>query len=97
MNISGRVALVTGASQGIGRSCALKLASTGATVALAARSQEKLDELAREITAAGGKAAALSIDRDHGRYRSAAVVRRPDTDLARGGSPGAGVGVEPAG
>jgi 3-oxoacyl-[acyl-carrier protein] reductase len=62
MNISGRVALVTGASQGIGRSCALKLASTGATVALAARNQEKLDELAREITAAGGKAAAFPVD-----------------------------------
>jgi 3-oxoacyl-[acyl-carrier protein] reductase len=62
MNISGRVALVTGASQGIGRSCALKLASTGATVALAARNQEKLDELAREITAAGGKAAAFTVD-----------------------------------
>jgi 3-oxoacyl-[acyl-carrier protein] reductase len=62
MNISGRVALVTGASQGIGRSCALKLASSGATVALAARNQEKLDELAREITAAGGKAAAFPVD-----------------------------------
>jgi 3-oxoacyl-[acyl-carrier protein] reductase len=62
MNISGRVALVTGASQGIGRSCALKLASTGAAVALAARSQEKLDELVREISAAGGKAAAFRVD-----------------------------------
>lgn len=62
MNISGRVALVTGASQGIGRSCALKLASTGATVALAARNQEKLNELVREITGAGGKAAAFAVD-----------------------------------
>jgi len=62
MNISGRVALVTGASQGIGRSCALKLASRGATVALAARNQEKLDELVREITTAGGKAAAFTVD-----------------------------------
>jgi len=62
MNISGRVALVTGASQGIGRSCALKLASTGATVALAARNQEKLNELVREITGAGGKAAAFPVD-----------------------------------
>ena len=61
MNISGRVALVTGASQGIGRSCALKLANRGAAVALAARNQEKLDELAREITAAGGKAAAFTV------------------------------------
>ena len=72
MNISGRVALVTGASQGIGRSCALKLASTGATVALAARSQEKLDELAREITAAGGKAAAFTVDvNDEAQIKSA--------------------------
>ncbi len=62
MNISGRVALVTGASQGIGRSCALKLASTGATVALAARNQEKLNVLVREITGAGGKAAAFTLD-----------------------------------
>jgi 3-oxoacyl-[acyl-carrier protein] reductase len=62
MNISGRVALVTGASQGIGRSCALKLASTGATVALAARNQEKLNELVREISGAGGKAATFTVD-----------------------------------
>ena len=62
MNISGRVALVTGASQGIGRSCALKLASTGAAVALAARNQEKLNELVKEITGAGGKAAAFPVD-----------------------------------
>jgi 3-oxoacyl-[acyl-carrier protein] reductase len=62
MNISGRVALVTGASQGIGRSCALKLASTGATVALAARNQEKLNELVREISGAGGKAASFTLD-----------------------------------
>ena len=62
MNISGRVALVTGASQGIGRSCALKLASKGATVALAARNPEKLNELVREITGAGGKAAAFPVD-----------------------------------
>src|ERR1700732_4537275 len=62
MNISGRVALVTGASQEIGRSCALKLASTGAAVALAARNQEKLNELVREITGAGGQAAAFPVD-----------------------------------
>ena len=55
MSLSGRVALVTGASQGIGRACALKLATTGATVAVAARNQEKLNELVREIEAAGGK------------------------------------------
>jgi len=62
MTFSGRVALVTGASQGIGRACALKLAQSGATLALAARGQEKLQELAREIESAGGKAAAFPLD-----------------------------------
>ncbi|MGA8150152.1 MAG: 3-oxoacyl-[acyl-carrier-protein] reductase [Terriglobales bacterium] len=62
MSLSGRVALVTGASQGIGRACALKLAETGATVALAARNQEKLDETVQQITSAGGQAAAFVLD-----------------------------------
>ncbi|HKI26395.1 MAG TPA: 3-oxoacyl-[acyl-carrier-protein] reductase [Candidatus Sulfotelmatobacter sp.] len=62
MSLSGRVALVTGASQGIGRTCALRLAKDGASVAAAARNQEKLNELVAEITAAGGKAAAFALD-----------------------------------
>jgi 3-oxoacyl-[acyl-carrier protein] reductase len=62
MSLSGKIALVTGASQGIGRTCALKLAAHGATVAAAARSREKLDELVKEITAAGGKASAFAVD-----------------------------------
>jgi 3-oxoacyl-[acyl-carrier protein] reductase len=62
MTLEGRVALVTGASQGIGRACALRLAQAGAVVAVAARNQEKLHEVVREITAAGGKAAAFSVD-----------------------------------
>ena len=62
MSLSGRVALVTGASQGIGRNCALKLAAQGATVAAVARNQEKLDELVKEITAGGGKASATRLD-----------------------------------
>src|SRR6202521_5930452 len=62
MSLSGRVAFVTGASQGIGRACALKLATEGATLAVAARNQEKLNELVSEITAAGGKAAAFALD-----------------------------------
>jgi 3-oxoacyl-[acyl-carrier protein] reductase len=62
MSLSGRVALVTGASQGIGRACALKLAASGATLVVAARSQEKLNELVTEITANGGKAGAFALD-----------------------------------
>jgi 3-oxoacyl-[acyl-carrier protein] reductase len=62
MNLSGRVALVTGASQGIGQACARKLAEAGAAVALAARNREKLDAVAAQITAAGGKAAVYALD-----------------------------------
>jgi 3-oxoacyl-[acyl-carrier protein] reductase len=62
MSLSARVAFVTGASQGIGRACALKFAAVGASVAVAARSQDKLNELVQEITAAGGKAAAFALD-----------------------------------
>ena len=51
--VEGRVALVTGASQGIGRACAIELARAGAKVALCARTVEKLQELAQEIAANG--------------------------------------------
>ena len=62
MSFSGRVAFVTGASQGIGRTCALRLAIEGATVAVVARNHEKLNELVAEITTAGGQAAAFALD-----------------------------------
>jgi len=60
--IEGRIALVTGASQGIGRACALALAKAGASVALAARNEAKLAEVQAEIETAGGKAAAFTLD-----------------------------------
>ncbi len=60
--VQGRVALITGASQGIGRACALVLAEAGATVALAARNREKLEEVAAQIHAAGGQAAVYPLD-----------------------------------
>ena len=60
--VEGRVALVTGASQGIGRACARALAEGGAIVALAARNEEKLAQVAQEIQGKGGQAAAFRID-----------------------------------
>ncbi len=61
-SLTGKIALVTGASQGIGRACALELAAAGATVALAARNVEKLEAVAAEIAASGGTAKAYALD-----------------------------------
>jgi 3-oxoacyl-[acyl-carrier protein] reductase len=61
-DLNDHVALVTGASQGIGRACALVLAQRGATVALAARTEDKLNAVAQEITGAGGKAGVFKMD-----------------------------------
>src|ERR1700689_3951228 len=57
-----KAALITGASSGIGRSTAEAFAARGARVVLAARRQEELDELTREITARGGQASFVVTD-----------------------------------
>jgi len=62
VNLQGRIALVSGASQGIGRACAVELALAGATVVLAARNEAKLAEAVAEIEAAGGQASAFALD-----------------------------------
>lgn len=61
-SLTGKTALITGASQGIGRAIALKLAADGAQIALAARSESKLLEVKAEIEAAGGTAATFALD-----------------------------------
>jgi len=61
-DLNGKVALVTGASQGIGRATALALSRAGARVALAARNAEKLAALETEIAAAGAEALAIPMD-----------------------------------
>ncbi|MGB6544876.1 MAG: 3-oxoacyl-[acyl-carrier-protein] reductase [Candidatus Acidiferrales bacterium] len=61
-DLTGKVALVTGASQGIGRATALALSRAGARVALAARNAEKLSAIEAEIAAAGAEALAIPMD-----------------------------------
>jgi NAD(P)-dependent dehydrogenase (short-subunit alcohol dehydrogenase family) len=61
-DLKGQVALVTGASSGIGRHFAGLLAAAGAKVALAARRADRLDEAARDIRAAGGECLPIACD-----------------------------------
>ncbi|MEM6468133.1 MAG: 3-oxoacyl-[acyl-carrier-protein] reductase [Planctomycetota bacterium] len=61
-DLSGQIAIVTGASQGLGKAVALGLAANGAMVACVARNAEKLAAVVSEIQAAGGKAAAVPCD-----------------------------------
>jgi len=62
MDLQGRVALVTGASQGIGKACALALAEAGADVALGARNQFNLQCVAKDAEDRGRKALVLNLD-----------------------------------
>jgi 3-oxoacyl-[acyl-carrier protein] reductase len=62
MTMAGHVAFVTGASQGIGHACALELAKRGATIAVGARNEAKLEELVRRISSNGGTAAKFILD-----------------------------------
>ena len=61
-SLKDKVALITGASQGIGRDTALALANAGAKLAVAARNEERLIALVGEITKAGGEAMAIKMD-----------------------------------
>src|SRR5690348_9402682 len=71
LNLSGKVALVTGASRGIGLAIARRLAAEGMAVAVAARDEARLLALAGEVKAQGGRALAHAAD-----------LSRPDTPAA---------------
>jgi NADP-dependent 3-hydroxy acid dehydrogenase YdfG len=81
-DLSGTVALVTGASSGIGETTAATLARHGAAVAIAARRKDRLDELAGQIETAGGRALVLEADiTDPAQAQEA--VRRTVSELGR--------------
>lgn len=75
--LSGRTALVTGASKGLGKAMAMALAAEGARIALVARQQETLDAVAAEVRGAGGEAEVFVAD-----VTSEAQVARLGMDVA---------------
>jgi NADP-dependent 3-hydroxy acid dehydrogenase YdfG len=80
--LNGTVALVTGASSGIGEATAAALAAQGAAVAVAARRKERLDDLVSRISGAGG--AALAIEADvTSQEQAVAAVERTVSELGR--------------
>lgn len=60
--MSNRIALITGASRGIGKACAIALAKAGNHVILAARNRDQLEQVAEEINGTGGKASFVEMD-----------------------------------
>jgi NADP-dependent 3-hydroxy acid dehydrogenase YdfG len=80
--LDGTVALITGASSGIGEATALALAAQGAAVAVAARRKDRLDELVARIAGEGGKAIAIEADVTS-RDQATAAVERTVTELGR--------------
>src|SRR5262245_43028200 len=80
--LDGTVALVTGASSGIGEAAARALAERGAAVALVARRRDRLDTLAKEIGAAGGTAVVIEADITD-QAQAAGSVERVVAELGR--------------
>ncbi|MER9343544.1 SDR family NAD(P)-dependent oxidoreductase [Mesorhizobium sp. M0601] len=80
--LSGKIALVTGASSGIGEATALALAAEGATLAIAARRAERLDDLAKRIRETGSAALPIAVDVTD-ETQATAMVERVQQDYGR--------------
>ncbi len=80
--LTGKVALVTGASSGIGEATALALAAEGANVAISARREDRLDELVKRITANGSKAYPIVADVSE-EAQANEVVQKAQQELGR--------------
>lgn len=84
IDLSGRRALITGASRGIGEAIARQLAASGAHVVLAARSAARVNEIAAEIVTAGGSAEGFELDITHENIRErirALLDAQPSIDI----------------
>jgi 3-oxoacyl-[acyl-carrier protein] reductase len=83
IDLTGRTALVTGASRGIGEAIALRLAGTGALVLCAARNLEQVERVAASITTSGGNARAVQLDitSDDVRDRIKALIEQQPIDI----------------
>lgn len=79
-DLTGKVALVTGATSGLGKRFALILAMGGAKVAITGRRVERLAELQKEIEAMGGEAASIALDVTD-THSIAACIEKTETDL----------------
>jgi NAD(P)-dependent dehydrogenase (short-subunit alcohol dehydrogenase family) len=98
LGIGGRVALITGASAGIGAATARRLASEGVRLVLAARQRGPLDALVAEIEAVGGTATAVAVDvtdrRSSAVLRAAALERHGRVDIIVNNAGGGGSSIQ---